>query len=104
MIRPNMELSPVKATAIMGGKYTSFGVPQFHREGDRDVSDGFINVNAKGEYDFHRGDLIRIKEITGAKVSQSKWFTVYAEIEFITMTEKRAEPNRKLLESIPDDL
>lgn len=104
MITLNTDIFPVKATVIMGGRFTSFGVPQYHREGDRDVSDGFINVNVRGEYNFHRGDLIRIKEITGAKVTNGKWFAVFADIEYVSMTEQIAEPNRELLENIPDDL
>ena len=105
MIYRNKEYAPVSALVIRNGKHTSFGVPQFHREGGKDVQDGFINIMADGTYDFHRGDLILIKEIRGANLRNEKYFTLFAKIELIPQAEKKAEPNRNLLdENIPDDL
>lgn len=105
MISINAKYQPVAALILQGGKYTRFAVPQFHRQGDKDVADGFINILAKGDYDFHRGDTIRILRITGANVISAKYFSIFAEIEHIPAMIAKAEQNSKLLEhDIPDDI
>ena len=98
---------PVKATVLKGGAFTAFGVPMFKRDkaSNRDVPMGFVNVLVQGEYDFHRGDSIKILEITGVNVKDSKYFTAFARIEYIPLMEQKAEPNRDVLaNNIPDDL
>lgn len=105
MINIGQKCSPVTAVVLKGGRFTRFAVPMFHREGDRDVPDGLINILARGDYQFRRGDQIKMVTITGANVRNSKYFTLFAEIEYFTEAEIKAEPNRELLDAnIPDDL
>lgn len=104
MIALNTKYMPVTARIMKGGKYTRFAIPQFHREGDKDVQDGLINVLVRGDYRFKRGDYIKILKITGAN-RQGNYFTLIAEIEYIAEEEYLAEPNSELLaDNIPDDL
>ena len=105
MISINMKYSPIASTILKGGKYTRFAIPQFHRQNDVDVKDGLLNVITKGSYYFHRGDMIKIKKITGANVINRQYFAIFAEIEYISEEMDRAEPNSELLENdIPEDL
>lgn len=104
MIALNKEYEPVNALTMRGG-YISFGLPVRHHDGEKYIEDGFINIVTKGEYDFHRGDSITIKQITGANVRSSKYFTIFAKIEYKSKAQRKAEPNRELIdENIPDDL
>lgn len=104
MIQINKEYQPINALRMRDG-YTSFGVPISHHNGERLIDDGYINVVVKGDFDFHMGDRITIRQITGANIRNNKYFTIMAKIGYKTKAEHLAEPNRELIDAnIPDDI
>lgn len=110
MLKVGKEYKPYSAKITKGGEHTQFSMPQSHRnpDGRGYIRDGFINVLAKGSYDFHEGDAIVIKQINGATViswNGKQYFSIYADIEYKSVEEQKAEPNKGILEDdIPDDL
>ena len=106
-VKVGKALKPYKAVIQKGGEFTVFSCGMYHFDKSKGVKvkDGFIQVLVRGSYDFKQGDEILIKEITGADVYMSKYYSIYADIEYITKEEKVAEPNKDILdEDIPDDL
>ena len=94
---------------MKGGRFTRLAIPQRHRIGDKFWNDGIIYVLTKGEYNFHEGDTVIIKNIYGANITMSQdkkqFFTLYADIEQRTVFQQRAGDSLQTLEDdIPDEL
>ena len=105
MIRLNGEYFPIKAVSLKNGAYTSFGVPLYHREGEKEVTDGFVSIVAKGEYNFHRGDSIKVLDITGVNMKDGKYVSMFCNIKYKTNMKVKETPNRDVIDrDIPDDL
>ena len=106
-VKTGKEYKPCSYKIVLGGEFTAFSIPQAHknRQTGEYEQDGFINVLARGLHEWNKGDVIKIKKITGADLKQEKYFSVYADVEVITVAEKKAEPNKEILDdNIPDDL
>ena len=106
MLLLDKEYMPVKAVVLNGGAQTSFSVPQYKRIDGVEVPQGFIGVLAAGEYPcLMRGDKIILRKITGANVKDGKYFSVFAEIEYIAAEDDIPEQNKQMLyDNIPEDL
>ena len=108
MIKLGKEYAPFRARIRKGGRYTEFSLLQQHRVGEKFWKDGFINVLVNGEYTFHEGDTIVIKEINGANLLSyegKQYFSIYADIEYKTMYDNMAGENLLNLENdIPEEL
>ena len=69
MIAWAKKIDPCSAKIRKGGEWTEFSIPQSHKGVDgKWYRDGFINIVAKGLYDFREGDSIIVKasDTTGA--------------------------------------
>lgn len=84
MLKVGGEYRPISSKVVELGKYTQFSIPQSHKDKGKYVKDGFINVLAPGEYDFKKGDIITISEITAATLryyNGRQYFSLYATVE-----------------------
>lgn len=110
MIKVGMKFKPYSARVAKGGEYTSFALPQNHRNpnGNGLIPDGFINLLVKGEYNFERGDIIKVLKIDGAELRNwngRQFFSVYGEIEYTPASVKLSEPNQDILDGdIPEEM
>ena len=110
MIKVGMKIRPYAARVTKGGEYTAFSLPQNHRNpnGSGLIQDGFINLLVKGEYDFEKGDTIKVLKIDGAELRNWKgrqFFSLYGEIEYTSASVKLSEPNKDILDGdIPEEM
>lgn len=110
MIKVGMTFKPYSAKITKGGEYTSFSLPQNHRNpnGVGLIQDGFINLLAPGEYNFERGDTIKVLKINGAELRNwngRQYFSIYGEVEYTPASVKLSEPNKDILNGdIPEEL
>lgn len=110
MIKLGQTYQPYSAKITKGGKYTSFSVAQKHRNPYKEgyINDGFINVLVAGEYNFERGDSIKITKINGAELrlwNGKQYFSIFAGVEYTPASVKLSEPNTDILNGdIPEEL
>ncbi len=110
MVKIGQTFQPYSAKITKGGKYTSFALPQKHRNpyAEGYINDGFINLLVPGEYNFERGDTIKVLKINGAELrlwNGKQYFSLYGEIEYKPSTVVLSEPNADILNGdIPEEL
>lgn len=113
MIEVEKPIYPYSARILSGGKRTEFSCPQYTRKPDgKWRPDGFINVIAKGQYDFRKGDMIIVHaaDISGVNRQEphpgSTYVSLFVEkVDHMTKQQVVEEPTRELLDdNIPEDL